>query len=108
MSPVVVDGTDLWSCRGWLVFFVWWLGWLGVFVFCLVVCLVSCCLFSRSFPFIALSRKRCEAYLCLSEWALDLLWRLMSLVRYVVVSLSDGLPVSERSAAACEEKKLDY
>ena len=46
MSPVVVDGTDRCVVVSWLVgFFVWWLGWLGVFVFWLVVCLVRavCC-----------------------------------------------------------------
>ena len=55
-------------------------------VFCLVVCLVLCCLSSRSFPVIAPSHKRCEAYFCLSEWALDWLWRLMSLVTSALLS----------------------
>ena len=45
------------------------------------------CVDGLSHP-LCLRTKAVKPRFCLSDWALDLLWRLMSLVRYVVVSLS--------------------
>ena len=71
-----------------------------VFFFGLVFWFVSCWVFGLvgfvcfvllfhglSHP-LRLRTKVVKPRFCLSEWALDLLWRLMSLVRYVVFSLS--------------------
>ena len=65
----------------------------------LVLCLVSYCLIPFS------SHKSCGVFQVSVEghWTYS---RTYVLVLRVFTSLSPGLPVSERSVAACEEKKM--
>ena len=75
--------TDGWSCRGWLVFLLvsWW-------VLCLFGVVRFVLFFHGLSHSLRLRTKDVKLHFCLSEWALDWLWRLMSLARYLVVSLS--------------------
>ena len=87
---------------------VWFFGLFGLclfcFWFCLVACLVLCCRL-KVFPCFLPSHKSCEASRGLSEWTLDLHWRLRSLVRCFVVSLPQWI-VCIREIYRSLKKKL--
>ena len=80
-----------------------------VFVVCVCFCLlggfVLVCFVLRIVSLPPPSHTSCGVFSCLSGRALDLRVDLRLLAPSFFTSLKLGLPVSQRSAAACEEKK---
>ena len=86
-----------WSCGVWLFGCLVWF-FVAVWVLFLSVCFPNCLT-----P--AFFTQKLWSFSCLSGRALDLRVDLCLFALSIVTSLNHGLPVSQRSAAACEEKK---
>ena len=84
-------------CGVWLFGLVFFAVWVLFLFVCFTNCLTP-----------AFFTQKLWSFSCLSGRALDLRVDLCLVALSILTSLNHGLPVSQRSAAACEEKKQDH